>query len=155
MRRPKAGRSPRTAQFRVCVELLETRSLLTASVLQDINTLNLDPSQITDVAGSYYFLSADSNGRTELWRSDGTSAGTSEIASGEAGSESGFTTAPLNLTAVGSTLFFTDFQNYVEEPRWKRLTPAAARWSRWPICPRRIATMCRTRASRSRAITSF
>ena len=63
-----------------------------------------DPQELTNV-GNVLFFSADDgvNGR-ELWRSDGTAAGTKMVRNLAAGANSA---NPLELTAVGSRLFFT------------------------------------------------
>ena len=62
------------------------------------------PSSLTTFNGALYFAAADGTRGQELWRSDGTDAGTvlvKDIYPGGAGS------APANLTVVGDTLYFS------------------------------------------------
>src|SRR5215211_7697948 len=64
-----------------------------------------DPSWLADVNGTLYFAAADGPHGKELWRSDGTVAGTrmvKDIAPGD-----GRGSAPQSLTADGDTLYFT------------------------------------------------
>ncbi|MBL8810204.1 MAG: hypothetical protein JNM43_08510 [Planctomycetaceae bacterium] len=130
----------------VGMELWKTDGTAAGTVLvKDIwtgaNWANI--SKLTDVAGLLYFVANDGVNGEELWQSDGTTAGTSMVAdlnatgidqltnvngklfyraSGELWSrnssavtpsmvkelgEGGWEGAPLSLTAVGSTLFFT------------------------------------------------
>jgi ELWxxDGT repeat protein len=61
------------------------------------------PAGLVDVNGVLFFAANDGTAGTELWRSDGTAAGTTlvkDIRPGGAGS------APANLTNVNGTLFF-------------------------------------------------
>jgi len=61
------------------------------------------PQQLTNVGGTLFFLADDGISGTELWRSDGTSAGTTlvkDINPGPSGSSA------RHLIAVGNTLFF-------------------------------------------------
>ena len=61
------------------------------------------PSGLTDVGGTLYFAARRRHARDELWRSDGTEAGTvmvKDIRPGEFGS------GPDDLTDVGGTLYF-------------------------------------------------
>jgi len=61
-------------------------------------------SNLTNVNGTLFFTAYDGTTGQELWRSDGTAAGTvqvKDINPGSAGS------SPSNLTAVNGTLFFT------------------------------------------------
>src|SRR5262249_26350665 len=60
------------------------------------------PSYLTDVGGTLFFAANDSTGR-ELWKSDGTEAGTVLVAPGSGAS------LPSHLTAAGGTLFFSAF----------------------------------------------
>ena len=56
----------------------------------------------TAVGSTLFFYADDSSGK-ELWKSDGTSAGTTRLVDIGTGS---FTSFPSDLTAVGNTLFF-------------------------------------------------
>ncbi|MCA9126086.1 MAG: hypothetical protein KDB22_03335 [Planctomycetales bacterium] len=90
------------------IELLEDRSLLAADLqlLRDINGLNAadsNPLDITTVGTVVYFTAVTHEHGRELWKSDGTEAGTvlvKDIAPGPYGSY------PAQLTNVGGTLFF-------------------------------------------------
>jgi ELWxxDGT repeat protein len=70
---------------------------------------------LTDVNGVVYFAAADPGHGTELWKSDGTRAGTGLVKDINPGLESPYPGAPVvpassdpaNLTAVNGTLFFT------------------------------------------------
>ncbi|HEX6129005.1 MAG TPA: ELWxxDGT repeat protein, partial [Candidatus Limnocylindria bacterium] len=62
------------------------------------------PAELTAMGGALYFSASDGVTGTELWRSDGTEAGTSVVKDIRSGSRSG---VPEMLTAVGDTLYFT------------------------------------------------
>jgi ELWxxDGT repeat protein len=64
------------------------------------------PSYLTNVAGTLFFAAFDQTNGLELWKSNGTSAGTVLVADIVPGSGGSF---PNHLTAVGATLFFTAF----------------------------------------------
>src|SRR5215813_4730234 len=66
-------------------------------------TQNPDISEFVDVNGTLFFAANDALHRTELWKSDGTVAGTvlvRDILPGATGSD------PRNLVNVNGTLFF-------------------------------------------------
>ncbi|MDY7229078.1 ELWxxDGT repeat protein [Hyalangium rubrum] len=60
-------------------------------------------SELVDVNGTLFFAADDGVSGVELWRSDGTEAGTQRVADIRPG---GANASPRELTAVGSTLFF-------------------------------------------------
>ena len=69
------------------------------------NDLGFDSPPPSVAAGRFlYFVSADAEHGQELWRTDGTAAGTLEVADLFPGAGS---SAPLDLTADGDRLFFT------------------------------------------------
>src|SRR5262249_45599516 len=71
---------------------------------------------LTDVGGTLFFAAFDSVNGTELWKSDGTAAGTvlvKDINPGRSGS------SPGNLTAVGGTLFFSAVTPETGNELWK------------------------------------
>jgi ELWxxDGT repeat protein len=91
------------------VEPLADRRMLSAQMLQNINTLfagvDGDLTSAVTIGGFTYFAGreVDDQHGTELWRTDGTSAGTAlvrDIAPGSYGSN------PTSLTNVSGTLFF-------------------------------------------------
>src|SRR5262249_36522080 len=58
--------------------------------------------------GDFVYFAAPGSPGDELWRTDGTAAGTTNVADiYPGGSFSPNGSSPRNLTAVGSTLFFT------------------------------------------------
>jgi ELWxxDGT repeat protein len=106
--------TPRRPAFRPRLEILEGRSL-PATLLADLNTATgdslLNPfgntiGRTIAVIGSaaYFPANGGSASGEELWKSDGTAAGTAlvkDIAPGALGS------SPRELTVVNGTLFFT------------------------------------------------
>src|SRR5262245_45389880 len=102
-RRKGQARSP----IRV-IEALEQRARLStrAQLVRDINTFDDDsnPTAMVTVNGVAYFAASEPSGGLELWKSDGTAAGTvrvKDIYPGPIGS------TPANLINVNGTLFFT------------------------------------------------
>lgn len=74
------------------------------------------PRMITAAGGAAYFTARDSVSGFELWKSDGTEAGTvmlRDICSGELGSD------PNGMFALGSTVFFTADDRIVGRELWK------------------------------------
>jgi ELWxxDGT repeat protein len=99
--RPRAGLTPRRRPGRtpLCLEQLETRIVLSTPpyLLKDLNsdTRSSIPSYITAVNGSLFFAADDGIHGTELWKSDGTAAGTAlvkDVNPGSAGSWPGWLT---------------------------------------------------------------
>src|SRR5688572_16045796 len=88
-----------------CAEPLEGRTLLAAELVKDINESDpgSNPAGIA-IAGTYYFAADDGINGRELWKSDGTAAGTVMIKDIHLGPSS---SSPANLTNVGGTLYFT------------------------------------------------
>ena len=89
------------------LEQLEDRTV-PAPIVNEVKVIhplgNSQPQNLTDVHGTLFFSADDGTHGTELWKSDGTDAGTvlvKDINPGSGGSNS------TNLTAVGNTLFFT------------------------------------------------
>src|SRR3954451_23113464 len=101
------GSRTRVAARRVSCETLESRTLLSASLVKDINTLTLSsgPSAVVVSGGKTYFAASDVAG-PGLWRTDGTDAGTVLIKPLPATNVSA-----SNLTDVSGTLFFVNQSN--------------------------------------------
>ena len=121
-RQPRRSRSQRLnggnscgpQDIRPAVELLEDRALLSgaAQLVRDINTVaaSADPSQLIDVNGTLFFVASTPTTGVELWKSDGTVAGTvlvKDIRPGIASSFAGYNFFATELTNVNGTLFFT------------------------------------------------
>src|SRR5687768_8816225 len=60
------------------IEAMERRTLLSTVLLDDLNTFTKDaaPSEPLTVGGIAYFFAEDGFSGRELWRTDGTEAGT-------------------------------------------------------------------------------
>ena len=96
-----------------CAEPLEPRQLLSAGLLKDINdkgTGASTPNQFTAVGDTVFFTASDGLNGVELWKSDGTAAGTSLVKDIYPGIEPQFSeagsSAPADLTAAGGLLYF-------------------------------------------------
>jgi len=74
------------------------------------------PLHLTNVAGTIFFSANDGVHGRELWRSDGTSDGTSLVADIALGAASSL---PRDLTAVGGVLFFTANDGVHGSELWK------------------------------------
>ncbi len=79
-------------QKQLRIEALEDRRLLSVDVapLLDINAIvrSSNPSDIVEMGGSVYFAATTDELGTELWKSDGTEAGTVLVKDIRAGSSS-------------------------------------------------------------------
>ena len=90
---------------RSVAEALEGRVLLSASLVKDINLLgeSSNPSGFVNLNGVTLFAATDPARGTELWRTDGTAAGTSlvkDIAPGQASS------SPQDLVQFDGAVYF-------------------------------------------------
>jgi ELWxxDGT repeat protein len=95
----------------LCLEVLEDRTLLsgTPQMVLDINPgpFSSNPSQTVAIGSTTYFSANDGVHGKELWKSDGTAAGTTMVA--DISPESGpglIGSYPSYLTNVNGTLFF-------------------------------------------------
>jgi len=102
-----SARSMRSMKLeaRLCVEQLEDRvTPATLSIVQDINatTRPSDPQLPTDVNGTTFFATTDLLFGTNVWKTDGTAAGTVRLTNIVPPDQAFFS----NLTALGSKLLF-------------------------------------------------
>jgi ELWxxDGT repeat protein len=115
-----SDRQSRRRRLAPAIEPLESRLLLafTPELLADINIFGVSasPDSLTEFNGAVVFVADDGLTGSELWTSDGTEAGTVQIAdllAGPAGSQ------PEDLTIVGGELFFTAIDEDDELDLWK------------------------------------
>jgi ELWxxDGT repeat protein len=74
------------------------------------------PQNLTNVTGILYFAASDGVHGNELWKSDGTAAGTVVVKDIDPGSRSSY---PILLTNVNATLFFTASDGASVAELWK------------------------------------
>ncbi|MBC7817675.1 MAG: hypothetical protein IAG10_12350, partial [Planctomycetaceae bacterium] len=109
------------------VECLEERSLLSgANLVADINEQLIDlsvgdglssgPSYLVEINGTLFFAAGNNESGRELWKSDGTTAGTVRVKDINVGSGGAY---PSELTNVGGTLFFTADDGIRGQALWK------------------------------------
>ena len=80
------------------------------------------PRSLTAVGSTLYFSADDGTNGTELWKSDGTAAGTQlvkDIRPGISPYFPSYSSSPSDLTAVGSTLFFSANDGTNGRELWK------------------------------------
>jgi ELWxxDGT repeat protein len=87
------------------------------TLLKDINTLGNDaPYNLTDLNGIVYFIDSDELHGEELWKTDGTAAGTVMVKDINVGFESSHI---QNITKSGANIFFVAYQPLVGIALWK------------------------------------
>jgi ELWxxDGT repeat protein len=94
------------------VELWKSNGAASGTLLvRDINEFILasdssNPNELTDVNGTLFFAADDWTNGEELWRSDGTEAGTVRVKDINTGNLGADSSKPGELTNVNGTLFF-------------------------------------------------
>ena len=82
------------------------------------------PNDLTVVDGTLFFYASDGSHGEELWKTDGTAAGTIMVKDINPGSTS---SNPFHMTAVGGTLFFAADDGIHGRELWKSDGTAPAR----------------------------
>ncbi len=123
-RSDRLERSPRgKASWALCApEMLENRCLMTAdfTLLQDINPGVADtaiaPYGMVAVGSTAFFAASSPASGVELWKSDGTTAGTVMVKDLISGSTDSF---PNDLTNINGVLYFSAINPIGERDLWK------------------------------------
>src|SRR5262245_18159900 len=120
-RKRTAGKAARGRASRALrLEVLENRALLsvTPELLKNVNTgtLGSSPGQIVEVGATIFFSARDNVHGRELWKTDGTAAGTAFVKDIRPGSGSSY---PEYLTDFNGTLFFTANNGMNGTELWK------------------------------------
>jgi ELWxxDGT repeat protein len=87
-----------------------------ASASTGTKTLSSNPSALVNVGGTLFFAATGGAHGRELWRSDGTRAGTVRVKDIRPG---GSSSNPADLTAVGNRFFFTAFDSVHGRELWR------------------------------------
>jgi ELWxxDGT repeat protein len=121
----RSGRRSAVARITLGIEALESRQLLALSpeLVVDINSAPIDgptPGPFVEIGGVAYFTAETPAFGWELWRTDGTAAGTRMVKDIRPGPDiAPAIHAPVMLTAVGETLFFTADDGVSGYELWK------------------------------------
>lgn len=102
--RKAAGRiGARRFTRQLCLETLEDRTLMSLSLVADINpgTGSSSPSQLVNVSGHLFFTANNGSNGVQLWETDGSSGGTHQVVINPSGSSN-----PTNLVNVNGVLYF-------------------------------------------------
>ena len=105
---------------RLGAQQLEPRRVLSGApnLIANVNSLPFSgsPQYLTEVGSTLFFVADDGVNGSELWKSDGTTAGTVLVKDIEPGS---FGASPTSLTAVGNTLYFRAYTATNGSELWK------------------------------------
>ena len=79
------------------------------------------PRNLTDVNGTLFFTASDGVNGVELWKSDGTEAGTARVKDIYPGPLGGVDSGPAGLTVFNGALYFQAFDGdgFVGVELWK------------------------------------
>src|SRR5687768_9141240 len=123
--RPLRRLRPSHARSACCVvQPLESRRLLAATLIQDLDTRpggDFRPLQVTEMGGVAYYAHNDGQSGLELWRSDGTAGGTwvvKDIAPGAEPSAVGMLQDSI-VAADDGTLYFSADDGQGGHELWK------------------------------------
>jgi ELWxxDGT repeat protein len=114
-RRGRSGDEAASGLRSAAVELLERRSLPTA--LTGLGASS--PDNLVNVDGTLFFNANDGSHGRELWKSDGTLAGTVLVKDIQAGSADGAVSGSRTAVAVGNSLFFVANDRASGAELWK------------------------------------
>ena len=103
---------------RVVAQAVEQIGARGSSVTCDPRTPARDPSELTDLRGTLFFSADDGIHGQELWKSDGTKAGTVLVKDIHPGTGD-YYDDPLLLTAVSGALFFAADDGVHGDELWK------------------------------------
>src|SRR5262245_16550770 len=120
-RRQSAGGAARKRASRaLLLEALENRALLsgTPELLKNVKprTLGSSPGQLVQGGATVFFSANDNVHGRELWKTDGTAAGTALVKDIQPGRGSSY---PEYLTSFNGTLFFTANDGVNGKELWK------------------------------------
>ena len=107
---------------KIRMEVLEDRTLLNASleiiasITSSFSNPSSTPQELSVIDDTMYFNAFDVNNGRELWKSDGTSAGTMLVKDINPGSSSSY---PRDFTDVNGTLFFIAYDGTNGNELWK------------------------------------
>ena len=113
---------------RITAEVLERRELLAAdiqlvrNIRTQLNEASSTPDDLTTVGSTIFFTATNATQGTELWKSNGTAAGTLLVKDIYPGSHS---SAPDNLVNVNGVLYFTATNGVNGRELWKSNGTAA------------------------------
>jgi ELWxxDGT repeat protein len=99
--------------------IIQEKVMSTPFLVKDIRpgAFNSYPGSLTALGNTLFFSANEGVNGRELWKSDGTAAGTVLVK--DINLTNPFGSSPSNLTAVGSTLYFTADEGVNGRELWK------------------------------------